>query len=134
MDVSVSRAMPDAGDCQAIEALEVRRLRVRRGWSDAAKARLVEESFVTGANVSAIARREGMAPSQLFGWRRKAVGLGGVEAVCRADGGDAVRFARIEAPLSGGMVEIVVGEIVLRAGSDVEPDHLARVIRVVRLA
>ena len=31
-------------------------------------------------------------------------------------------------------LEIVIGEVVLRAGSDVEPDHLANVIRAVRKA
>ena len=69
MKISISRAMPDDRNCQVIEQLDVRPLRGRRGWSAEAKARLVCPA--PGANVSAIARREGMAPSQLFGWRRK---------------------------------------------------------------
>jgi transposase len=63
--------MRDDGNCQAIEHLEARPLRARRGWSAEAKARLVEETLFAGANVSAIARRAGTAPSQLFGWRRQ---------------------------------------------------------------
>jgi transposase len=35
---------------------------------------------------------------------------------------------------SRALVEIVIGEVVLRAGSDVEPDHLANVSRAVRKA
>ena len=65
MQISVSTPMPDDGNCQVIEHLEARPLRARRGWSAEAKARLVEETLVPGANVSAIARRAGMAPSQL---------------------------------------------------------------------
>jgi transposase len=58
--------MRDDGNCQVIEHLEARPLRARRGWSAEAKARLVEETLVAGANVSAIARRAGMAPSQFL--------------------------------------------------------------------
>ncbi|MBD1546032.1 transposase [Labrenzia aggregata] len=52
--------------------------RPRRRWSEEAKARLVEASLEPGANVSAIAREAGLSPSQLFGWRRKAVRSGAV--------------------------------------------------------
>jgi transposase len=44
-----------------------------------------------------------------------------------------VRFERFAA-VNCALVEIVIGEVVLRAGSDVEPDHLANVIRAVRKA
>src|SRR5258708_29701027 len=72
MEISINTPMPDDGNCQVIEHLEARPLRARRGWSAQAKARLVEKTLVPGANVSAIARGAGMAPSQLFGWRRQA--------------------------------------------------------------
>ena len=118
---------------QEFAYLEARPLRARRGWSVEAKARLVEETLVPGANVSAIARRAGMAPSQLFGWRRQAL-------VARAAIGNGAAAAdrpmRFEcfAAVSRALVEIVIGEVVLRAGSDVEPDHLANIIRAVRKA
>ena len=134
MEISINRAMPDDRNCQVIERLDARPLRGRRGWSAEAKARLVAESLAPGANVSAIARREGMAPSQLFGWRRRMLASGGIAAASRADSGEALRFARVDVPSGGGMVEIVVGEIVLRAGTDVDPDHLTKIIRAVRLA
>ena len=44
----------------------------RRDWSDDDKARIIVESLLPGANVSAVARRHGIKPQQLFGWRREA--------------------------------------------------------------
>jgi transposase len=44
----------------------------RRQWSDEDKARVVVESLEHGANVSEVARRHGVSPQQLFGWRRQA--------------------------------------------------------------
>jgi transposase len=55
----------------------VRRLEVitgaggRRRWSDAEKARILEEAMVPGAVVSQVARRHGMAPQHLFTWIRQ---------------------------------------------------------------
>lgn len=50
----------------------------RRRWSVDDKARIVEETLVAGAVVSEIARRHGLAPQQLFGWRRAARRSAGV--------------------------------------------------------
>jgi len=47
----------------------------RRRWSDDDKARIVVESFAPGANVSEVARRNGLSPQQLFAWRREARAL-----------------------------------------------------------
>ena len=44
----------------------------RRQWSTDEKARILFESLVPGANVSAVARRHAMIPQQLFGWRKEA--------------------------------------------------------------
>ncbi|WP_280984926.1 MULTISPECIES: transposase [unclassified Bradyrhizobium] len=41
-------------------------------WSDEFKAQVVTEALEPGASVSAIARRIGIHPSQLFAWRRDA--------------------------------------------------------------
>ena len=103
-----------------------------RSWSDEEKTRIVGETLVAGANVSAIARSNGLDPSQLFAWRRKAKASGVVVPLGVAPS-KAVKFARFEAMRSD-MVEIVIGDVVVRAGSDVEPDRLADVIRVVRKA
>jgi transposase len=41
----------------------------RRMWSPDAKARIVKESFVAGANIAAIARGNDLLPQQLYAWR-----------------------------------------------------------------
>jgi transposase len=43
----------------------------RRRWSVDEKLRLVEESTRPGMSVSFVARTHGIAPSQLFQWRRR---------------------------------------------------------------
>jgi transposase len=60
------------------EATAVRRLEVitgtgrRRRFCEADKTRIIEETLAPGAVVSEIARRHGLSPQQLFGWRRQA--------------------------------------------------------------
>src|SRR5258708_36573119 len=55
----------------------VRRLEVftgagrRRKWSGEDKARIVAEIVASGDSVCAVARRHGLSPQQLFGWRRQ---------------------------------------------------------------
>src|ERR1035438_2985853 len=55
----------------------VRRLEVftgagrRRTWRDQDKARIVAEIATSGDSVCAVARRHGLSPQQLFGWRRQ---------------------------------------------------------------
>jgi transposase len=44
----------------------------RRTWSDKDKARIVGEIVASGESASAVARRHGLSPQQLFGWRRQA--------------------------------------------------------------
>src|SRR6201985_2517849 len=42
----------------------------RRRWTASEKVRMVEETFAPGMTVSLVARRRGVAPNQLFTWRR----------------------------------------------------------------
>src|SRR5690606_8626792 len=76
-------------------------------------------------NVSAVARRHGISPSQLFGWRRKAMAKGQVK---RRDAPDE------DAEPASGVVEIGIGGATVRVGSAVSEDHLRRVLRAVRSA
>lgn len=107
------------------ERLEGAPRQLRRRWSDAFKAQLVAEALEPGASVSAIAHRVGIHPSQLFAWRRAA-----------RDG----RYSRLSgcdvavARATGAVIEIVIGEVIVRAGADVDEAHLQRVIRAVRSA
>jgi transposase len=52
----------------------------RRRWSTDDKTRIVLKSLAPGANVSEVARRHGLSPQQLFGWRREARALMGTSA------------------------------------------------------
>jgi transposase len=102
----------------------------RRRWSSEAKSRLVAEALATDANVSAIARRNGMAPSQLFGWRRAAIQQGTVRPAASAAPDLAVEAQSATAA----MIEIVVAGAIVRVGANVAEDHLLRVLRAVRQA
>jgi transposase len=42
----------------------------RRRWSAEDKARIVQETCAPGMSVSLVARQHGIAPNQLFSWRR----------------------------------------------------------------
>src|SRR5579875_2429395 len=44
----------------------------RRTWPATVKAAIVAESERPGESVCAVARRHGLTPQQLFGWRREA--------------------------------------------------------------
>ena len=69
---------PDGGDA---EVVVVRRIELitgtarRRDWPDGEKTRILLESAEPGANISDVARRNGLSPQQLFGWRREARAL-----------------------------------------------------------
>jgi transposase len=97
----------------------------RRNWPDDTKARIVEEALAPNVNVSAVARRYGISPSQLFGWRRKAMIKGQVK---RRDAPDE------DAKATSGVIEIGIGGATVRVGSGVSEDHLRRVLRAIRSA
>ena len=50
----------------------------RRRWSWTDKQQIVDETLMPGASISAVARRYGLHPSQVFAWR-KAVREGDIE-------------------------------------------------------
>jgi len=68
---------PDANERYTVEVVtEVQ----RRRWSTQEKMRIVEESFHPGLSVSYVARKNGVAPSLLYRWR-KLMSEGGMVAV-----------------------------------------------------
>lgn len=111
---------------------------LRRRWSAAAKARIVEESLAPGANVSAVARAHGLSPQQLFAWRRKAIRSGAVAILPAKGGEETLRFATVEVARGDGAgmggLEIVIGDATIRVGNDVAPALLMAAIRAVRAA
>jgi transposase len=122
----------------------VRRLEVitgvggRRVWPDADKGRIVAESFAAGANVSAVARRYGLRPQQVYAWRRLArsgaLALPAEEAL----GFVPVVSAESEpAPTTAAptrIVEIEIAGAVIRAAPGMDWRFLRDVLRAVKAA
>ena len=52
--------------------------RGRRRWNADDKLRIVEEALASGESISAVARRNGVAPNLLYRWRRLALEGGAV--------------------------------------------------------
>ena len=133
MSTSMSAPMNDARNFHVIDAvpdrLKVSPPRSHRRWSGEAKARLIEASLAPGANVSAIAREAGLAPSQLFGWRRKAL-KGDAE---NRRGGEG-RLGFVEIATTAAQIEIEVAGVIIRAGADIGQDQLVKIIRAVKSA
>jgi len=58
----------DSGKIEHVEVItSVQR---RRRWSTEEKAAIVQGTYLPGMSVSLVARRHGIAPNQLFTWRR----------------------------------------------------------------
>jgi len=115
--------MPATGSLQLVEAVIERfdgaPIGERRRWSDEFKAQAVAAALEPGVNVSALARRLGLSPPQLFGWRK---------AFLKKQDAD------ITAVTETSLVEIVMGEVTIRVGSDVSEAALRRILRAVRSA
>ena len=56
---------------QGVRRLDVVEIGRRRRWSDEAKERIVGEAFANGSSVSTAARRNDVAASQIYDWRRQ---------------------------------------------------------------
>lgn len=115
----------------------------RRRWSDEDKRRIVGEAQGPRGGVSAVAKRYGLYPSQIFSWRRalrdralRAEGAGAFAPVvigeaaalassgvpAAVDGAQVTACGRIEIVLGGGRRVVV--------GSDVDASALRRVLDV----
>lgn len=110
--------------------LDAAPLRARRRWSADAKRRLIAASVEPGANISALAREAGMAPSQLFAWRRQAEERG---APAAGSGEERLGFVEVTSARTY-PVEIEAGGVVIRVGADMSGDRLVALIRAVRSA
>ena len=133
----------------------VRRLEVftgaggRRAWTPAQKAEIVAESYDRGETVSAVARRYGLTPQQVFGWRRKARRAAGRPARDGDGAASGPAFAAViveqsapgsQAPVpanrSGGTaaIEIVIGAATVRVARGTDYATLTAVLRAVKAA
>ncbi len=109
---------------------------LRRRWSDGAKARILEEALAPGANVSAVARAHHVSPQQVFAWRRQAIRSGAIAILPAPPEVQTQSFAPVEVMAGdrAGGLEIVIGDVRIRAGSSVAPALLVEAIRAVRSA
>jgi transposase len=132
----------------------VRRLEVftgagrRRTWSDEDKARVVAEIEISGDSVSGVARRHGLSPQQLFGWRRQVR-----ESQTVASRDDEPRFvpavvdaapsdtagARQRKRLRGdrdeplaGTIEVAIDGVMVRIGPGAPADTIVAVLRALK--
>ena len=127
----------------------VRRLEVftgvgrRRRWTTEQKARIVAESYESGETVCAVARRHGLTPQQLFGWRRH------TRLAEDGDGKGGIAFAPViveaarpygNAPIAAARagrssaIEIVIGVATVRIAPGTDAATLQTVLRAVMAA
>src|SRR3954469_25843073 len=128
--------MRNHGTTTSTNADSFRRLEVitgvgrRRRWTDEEKAWIVAESLDPASTVSAVARRYGLATSQLFVWRQRLAApaaRGAPEFVPVVVAEDAPAPAG-----TAGRIEIALGPAVVRVGADVDVAVLRRVLEVLR--
>ncbi|MDR5655526.1 IS66-like element accessory protein TnpA [Ruixingdingia sedimenti] len=127
------------GDVSRLEVIEGPTGRRRR--TKAERARIAAESLVPGASVTDVARRHGTTRWQVYDWRKKlrtgqfvvpeSVVALPMFAELIAEGAAAEMPA--ETAVTTGL-EIVVGDVVIRVGSDTDEVLLTRVIRAARAA
>jgi transposase len=115
----------------------VRRLEVftgagrRRAWSAEQKARIIAESLAGSESVSAVARRHGLTPQQLFAWRRQSeTGSAGVAFAPVVVGPE--RRGREAHPQSP-TIEVVVGTLTVRVPTGADLATLRTVLRAMQM-
>jgi transposase len=131
----------------------VRRLEVftgagrRRKWSDEDKARIVAEIVASGDSVCAVARRHGLSPQQLFGWRRQLR-----ESAARHSEAEALQFVpavvdvATQAPALRrqrkaprckfkpdiGTIEVEVDGVTIRVGRGADANTIAAIVQALK--
>jgi transposase len=128
---------PEAGDLRRIEVISGAGR--RRRWTTEAKVQIVAESLAGDASVSEIARRHGMRPQQLFGWRHQArsgrlalagVGLPAFVPIVADRSGENAALA--SAVLAGPAIEIELRSMIVRVRGRVAAEALAEVLAAVK--
>jgi transposase len=112
----------------------------RRRWTQAEKARIVEESLAAEASVAEVARRHDVHPNLIHAWRRQArTGTlvlergavmvpadGGFSPVVVASDGGVAHAARSNASTGGAVIEVVLRNgRSLRVAEDATPARVA---------
>ena len=117
----------------------------RRRFSDDYKAGIVGETLVPGAVVSDVARRHGLTPQQLFGWRRQAR-----QPVTAGTDAEGPRFVPVvveaqiperkvrrsgrtrQADRTAGIIEVEIDGVTVRVGRGAEARTVAAVLHALK--
>ena len=124
----------------------VRRLEIftgsgrRRDWSPEEKDRIVAESHEGSGTVSAVARRHGLTPQQLFTWRREARQRMEAETLpafvpavlAEAEPMAAKKQKRRGPRPTSGAIEIEASGVTVRCGDGASPATITAVIRALK--
>ena len=131
----------------------VRRLEIftgggrRRKWSEEDKTRIVAEIVASGDSVCAVARRHGLSPQQLFGWRRQlresAAGHSEaeelqfvpavVDVLVQAPAVRGRRKApRCKSEPDAGTIEVEVNGVTIRAGRGADANTIAAIVQALK--
>ncbi|MGB3315061.1 MAG: transposase [Albidovulum sp.] len=112
----------------------------RRRRTKAERARIAAESMMPGVTVADVARKHGTTRWQIYDWRKQ-IRKGNLMlperlAALPIFAELVVDDSATEAPVAvaGSDLEIVVGDVVIRAGSGADEGQLTRAIRAARAA
>lgn len=109
--------------------------RRRRYWSEEEKARIVTESFMPDANISEVARRNGVSGGLLFKWRSKALQTSAASAPFIPVTLSTTEPQRAElpaAPISCGMIEIELAGARVHLAGGIDKGVLMSVLAALR--
>lgn len=125
--------VPINGFAGRLEVIEGPTGRLQRTYAE--KARIVAESLMPGVRVAEVARKYGATRWQIYDWRKRLRREGRLALPENAVAASA--FAAVivdEAPQreAASCIEIVVGDVVIRAVPGVDDEHLSRIIRIAR--
>jgi len=107
----------------------------RRQRTNVEKARIAAESLRKGASIAEVARRYAITRWQIYDWRKR-LRNGRLSAEVPPDFATVI----VEEPQQRHVsvvevfVDIFIGDMIVRAGRDVDEHHLVKVIRAVRTA
>jgi transposase len=121
----------------------------RRKWSAEEKAEIVAESLAEGVVVSEVARRHGLSPQQLFGWRARlraavkssAPSCGAtpsfvpaiVENEPPSPAAPALPAAMGAAGVVPASIEVALGGVIVRVRGEADPRALTAVLKALRV-
>lgn len=109
----------------------------RRRWSEEEKAEIVAESLASETSISAVARRHGLHPNQLFSWRRQFRAMRPTITGCGNGEGGFIPVVVSDtpptaSPIMPGCIDILVGGLTVRVMGPVDASALHGVLDVAR--